>query len=83
MADKAERDGLQAKLKENDIPSRIYYPKPMHKQQAFAGQAYNDGDYVNTIQLCDTVLALPIRPYLKDEDMMKVVETVREYKARD
>lgn len=83
LADKAERDGLQAKLKENDIPSMIYYPKPMHKQQAFAGQAYNDGDYVNTIQLCDTVLALPIHPYLKDEDMMKVVETVREYKARD
>lgn len=40
MADKAERDGLQAKLKENDIPSMIYYPKPMHKQQAFAGQAW-------------------------------------------
>lgn len=83
LADKAERDGLQAKLKENDIPSMIYYPKPMHKQQAFAGQVYNDGDYVNTIQLCDTVLALPIHPYLKDADMMKVVETVQEYKARN
>lgn len=80
---KEERDGLQAKMKENDIPSMIYYPKPMHKQQAFAGHDYNDSDYANTIQLCDTVLSLPIHPYLRDEDMMRVVETVRQYKVRD
>lgn len=30
------RDGLQAFLKENGIPTMVYYPKPMHKQKAFA-----------------------------------------------
>ena len=40
---------LQAALKEKGIPSMVYYPKPMHKQEAFAGQAYDDSDFTNTI----------------------------------
>lgn len=83
LDDKVKRDGLQAKLKENDIPSMVYYPKPMHKQQAFARQTYNDDDYANTLRLCDTVLSLPIHPYLRDEDMLRIVEVVKQYVARD
>ena len=44
----------------------VYYLKPMHKQEAFAGQAYNDSEFMNTIQFCNTVLSLPMHPYLKD-----------------
>lgn len=77
-----ERDGLQAELKKNDIPSMVYYPKPMHMQQAFDGLVFNDKDYVNTIQLCDTVLSLPMHPYLEDTDMNKVVEVIKQYKSR-
>lgn len=77
-----ERDGLQAELKKNDIPSMVYYPKPMHMQQAFDGLFFNDKDYVNTIQLCDTVLSLPMHPYLEDTDMNKVVEVIKQYKSR-
>ena len=77
-----ERDGLQAELKKNDIPSMVYYPKPMHMQQAFDGLVFNDKDYVNTIQLCDTVLSLPMHPYLENTDMNKVVEVIKQYKSR-
>lgn len=77
-----ERDGLQAELKKNDIPSMVYYPKPMHKQQAFDGLLFNDKDYVNTIQLCDTVLSLPMHPYLTAEDMDTIVEVIKQYKLR-
>ena len=77
-----QRDGLQAELKKNDIPSMVYYPKPMHMQQAFDGLVFNDKDYVNTIQLCDTVLSLPMHPYLEDTDMNKVVEVIKQYKSR-
>lgn len=76
-----ERDGLQAELKMNDIPSMIYYPKPMHKQQAFEGLIFNDEDYVNTIQLCDTVLSLPMHPYLTEEDIDKVVRVIKQYES--
>lgn len=79
LKSREERDGLQGELKKNDIPSMVYYPKPLHKQQAFAGINCIDDDYMNSLQLCDTVLSLPIHPYLKDNEMMKVVEVIERY----
>ena len=77
LKDKETRDRLQASLKEKGVPSMVYYPKPMHRQEAFAGQAYDDADFPNTIKLCDTVLSLPMHPYLSDEDIDEVVSVIR------
>lgn len=79
LKDKETRDNLQKVLKEQGIPSMIYYPKPMHSQQAFAGQSFKDTDYVNTNQLVDTVLALPMHPYLQEEDIDTVVDVICKY----
>lgn len=73
------RDALQAALKETGIPSMVYYPKPMHKQEAFAGQAYDDAKFKNTIKLCDTVLSLPMHPYLTDEDVDEIVKNINSF----
>lgn len=72
-----ERDGLQAKLKEEGIPSMIYYPKSMHRQQAFADLSFRDEDYKNTNQLCETVLSLPMHPYLSEEEIERVVYVIK------
>lgn len=72
-----ERDGLQARLKEEGIPSMIYYPKPMHRQQAFADLSFRNEDYKNTNQLCETVLSLPMHPYLKEEEIERVVYVIK------
>ena len=77
LEDRKTRDALQAALKEKGIPSMVYYPKPMHKQEAFARQAYDDSDFTNTIQLCDTVLSLPMHPYLTDVDIDEVVGEIK------
>lgn len=79
LGSKEERGGLQARLKESGIPTMIYYPKPMHKQQAFEDQRFVDDDYRNTIQLCNTVLALPLHPYLTDTESEKVTGEIRNY----
>lgn len=79
LKNKTTRDGIQNALKEQGIPSMIYYPKPMHSQQAFAGQSFKDTDYVNTNQLVDTVLALPMHPYLQEEDIDTVVDVICKY----
>lgn len=71
------RDKLQAELKAAGIPSMVYYPKPMHRQEAFAGYKYDDADFPNTMKLCDTVLSLPMHPYLKDEDIEAVVDIIK------
>ena len=79
LKNRAMRDGLQNHLKEMGIPSMVYYPKPMHKQQAFSNLEFNEEDYVNTNRLCDTVLSLPMHPYLTEEEQMQVVKAVKEY----
>lgn len=73
------REGLQAYLKENGIPSMVYYPKPMHSQKAFEDVRQDKKDFPNTTELCDRVLALPIHPYMKQEDIMQVVDYTRNY----
>lgn len=71
LESKEQRDGLQEYLKEQGIPSMIYYPKAMHKQGAFDGNK----EYVQcpvTEELCETVLALPMHPYLNNEEIALV-----------
>ncbi|SDM56403.1 DegT/DnrJ/EryC1/StrS family aminotransferase [Sediminibacillus halophilus] len=79
LESKEERDGLQEKLRENDIPSMIYYVKPMHRQQAFSNQIHKEEDFRVTNELCDTVLSLPMHPYLKEEEVEEVCSVIKEY----
>lgn len=73
------RDGLQQFLKDNGIPSAVYYKKPMHLQDAFGEQQYDDAEYINTNQLCKTVLSLPFHPYMTEEDVDVLMEKIIEY----
>lgn len=79
LSDRKNRDDLQAALKAEGIPSMVYYPKPMHRQEAFAGQTYDDAEFPNTLKLCDTVLSLPMHPYLTDEDIDTVVDVIKKF----
>lgn len=81
LNDKETRDRLQVSLKEKGIPSMVYYPKPMHKQEAFAGQEQYVDNLENTSKLCDTVLSLPMHPYLTDVDIEEVVRVITEFFA--
>ncbi|PLS17801.1 aminotransferase DegT [Bacillus sp. M6-12] len=76
---KEQRDALQAKLKENDIPSMIYYTKPMHLQLAFSDLPIEEGDFTVTNKLCDTVLSLPMHPYITEEEITKVSDVIQEF----
>ena len=67
-----KRNKLKDILKENDIPSMVYYPRGMHQQKCFSKFSFNDNDYTNTIEATKRVLSLPIHPYLTDEDISKV-----------
>ncbi|SEG17265.1 dTDP-4-amino-4,6-dideoxygalactose transaminase [Butyrivibrio sp. Su6] len=70
----ADRAAIQKELKEQGIPTNIYYPKPMHTQGAFSGTRSAEAECPNTEQLCGTVLCLPIHPYLEDEETEFIVE---------
>lgn len=79
LPDKEARDGLQAYLKEQGIPSAVYYQKPMHRQSAFAGNGYDDSNYQVSNKLSETVLSLPFHPYMEDEEILLVADRIKSY----
>ena len=76
LRSRSERDRVQSELKAQGIPTMVYYPKPMHTQQAFAGLK----QYVPcpvTEELCATVLSIPMHPYLTRETVQTVADALR------
>lgn len=79
VENKEVRAGLQAALKELDIPTAIYYPIPMHRQTAFSYLNLNDNHCPVSDQLADTVISLPIHPYLSETDQDVICEAVCDF----
>ena len=75
---KTDRAEMQKQLKAYGIPTNIYYIKPMHKQGAFAGTRSAIAECPVTEKLCNSVLCLPIHPYLEDDEIDFVVDKVKE-----
>ncbi|MEG2036584.1 MAG: DegT/DnrJ/EryC1/StrS family aminotransferase, partial [Ruthenibacterium sp.] len=67
----------QRMLKAQGIPTMVYYPKPMHRQQAFANTISAEANCPITQQLCKTVLSLPLHPYLSEETVDAVCSALR------
>ncbi|NLD46434.1 MAG: DegT/DnrJ/EryC1/StrS aminotransferase family protein [Clostridiaceae bacterium] len=79
LKNREQRDGLQTELKKHNIPSMIYYNKPMHKQGAFSDLNFNEEDFSVTDELCNIVLSLPMHPYLKEEDVDIICNKIKNY----
>lgn len=73
----AQRDALAAALKAKNIPTMVYYPLPLHQQAAFASIAPKQVDACpTTVALCQTVLSLPMHPYLSTQQIDTVCDAV-------
>ncbi|WPC40586.1 DegT/DnrJ/EryC1/StrS family aminotransferase [Clostridium sp. JS66] len=74
-----KRDELASFLKENEIGTSIYYPIPLHLQKCFSYLGYKKGDFPIAEKLCQKVLALPIYPEIKEEEVDFVCETIKKF----
>ena len=77
VENKEVRTGLQTALKNLDIPTAIYYPIPMHRQTAFNYLNLEDNLCPVSDRLADTVISLPIHPYLTETDQDMICNAVR------
>ena len=75
----ANRDGLAAHLKTQGIPTAVYYPVPMHVQAPYAHFPRGAGGLPVTEAKAETVLALPMHPYLGEADQQKIIDAIRAF----
>lgn len=74
---KTERDALRSELRSQGIPSMIYYPIPMHRQGAYRSLDTVVSQCPVASKLCDTVLSLPIHPYITSEEIERVCDAIK------
>lgn len=83
LPENIQREELQQNLKRDDIPTMVYYPKPMHEQKAFLDNYLVFDELSNTKEICRRILSLPIHPYMEREDVEYVAECLKKYLCPD
>ncbi|UYH52106.1 DegT/DnrJ/EryC1/StrS family aminotransferase [Candidatus Kirkpatrickella diaphorinae] len=75
----ALRDSLQSWLKAHGIPSVVYYPKPLHRQPAYASYHNNEIPLPVSEKLGEIILSLPLHPELTDDEVRYIIDTTLEW----
>jgi len=73
------RDALREHLMARGIGVGIHYPIPAHLQPALEGYGYREGAFPLCERISREVLTLPMHPFLTDEEVDSITETIREY----
>ncbi len=73
-----DREGVQQRLRELDVPSSVHYPRPVYDQAALHDEAYRGGPCPHAEQAAREVLCLPIHPRLTDAQADRVIEALHD-----
>ena len=76
LKDSCTRNKVQNSLKQKDVPSMIYYPRGLHQQKAYSFMKLPDEWYPNTLQAVQTVLSLPMHPYITEDDIRLISQII-------
>ncbi len=71
------RDVLAAALKDEGIPTAIYYTKPLHRQPAYRDFPVAEGGVPASEQLSHEVISLPMHAYLERPVQDRIIDAVR------
>ena len=73
------REALQKHLASRNVQSAIYYPLPIHLQEAYAFLGYKPGDLPESERAAHEVLSLPVHPELSPEQVEYAADSVRAF----
>jgi dTDP-4-amino-4,6-dideoxygalactose transaminase len=77
-----DRNALKDHLANKGIPSMVYYPKPLHHQNAYRSTRFRDEDFPFTVDLCKRVLSLPMHTELEEETLKYITGSVLEFVSK-
>ena len=69
-----KRDKLMQLLNENDVPTAIHYPTPLHLQKCYQSLNYKDGDFPISEKASKEVFSLPMSPFLTEKQQDFIVD---------
>ena len=69
-------------MKSKGIPAMIYYPVPLHTQEAYGPEQFNDADFPVTNQLCKTVISLPMHTELEEDQLAYICDNLNAFLNR-
>jgi UDP-2-acetamido-2-deoxy-ribo-hexuluronate aminotransferase len=71
------RDEIVQDLRKKEIPTAIYYPIPLHLQEAFRHLGYGQGDFPVAEKIAGEIFSLPMHPYLKKEAQESICRIIQ------
>ena len=74
-----KRDELKKFLESKYIPSMIYYPGPLHIQEAYRYLGYGEYEFPVTTALCKEVLSLPMHPDMEQEQIEHIILNILKF----
>jgi UDP-2-acetamido-2-deoxy-ribo-hexuluronate aminotransferase len=72
-----QREAVAEALKAQGIPTAVYYPRCLHEQPVFAGLGHRREDFPQALAASQTVLSLPMHPFLGEAEQDHVVAALR------
>lgn len=71
-----DRTGLQKTAADSEVPTMVFYPRPMHLQPAYAKHGAGEGSLPVSEKLADQVVSLPMNPYLSDDTVHRICDVL-------
>ncbi|MDA4111495.1 MAG: DegT/DnrJ/EryC1/StrS family aminotransferase [Thaumarchaeota archaeon] len=73
------RDKLVQRIREQGVDADVSWPTPIHLQPYFRERfGFKEGEYPIAEAVCKTVFQLPVQPFLTDEEVQRIISTVKQ-----
>lgn len=78
LSSNEKRNNLVLRLSKKSIPSVVYYKNPIHLMKAFHYLGYKKGSLPISEKLSDSILSLPMHPYLNKNDIDLIIQAIKD-----
>ncbi len=76
----SDRNEIMTLLSNENIPSMIYYKRPLHLQTVLSNLGYKEGDFPISERASKQIFSIPMHPYLDEEKQIKIIEVLNKWK---